>query len=89
MWRDCRDSTDIRLNNAYGRCLLKKCDFARGGKIFRKAVEKYLRSNPNPYDYEPYYDLGTFFEISREKKKKPMMPFTRPSGVATSGTRFL
>ena len=27
-----RDPTDIRLNNAYGRCLLKKCDFAGAEK---------------------------------------------------------
>ncbi len=50
-----RDPTDIRLNNVYGRCLLKKCDFAGAEKYFRKAVEKSIRSNPNPYDYEPYY----------------------------------
>ena len=53
-----RDPTDIRLNNVYGRCLLKKCDFAGAEKYFRKAVEKSIRSNPNPYDYEPYYNLG-------------------------------
>ena len=35
-----RDPTDIRLNNVYGRCLLKKCDFAGAEKYFRKAVEK-------------------------------------------------
>ena len=45
-----RDPTDIRLNNAYGRCLLKKCDFAGAEKYFRKAVEKSVRSNPNPYE---------------------------------------
>ena len=52
------DPTDIRLNNAYGRCLLKACDFAGAEGYFRKAVEKSIRSNPNPYDYEPYYNLG-------------------------------
>lgn len=53
-----RDPTDIRLNNAYGLCLLRKCDFAGAEEYFRRAVNKSIRSNPNPYDLEPYYNLG-------------------------------
>lgn len=53
-----RDATDIRLNNAYGLCLLRKCDFAGAQKYFKSAVDKSIRSNPNPYDLEPYYNLG-------------------------------
>ena len=53
-----RDATDIRLNNAYGLCLLRKCDFAGAQKYFKRAVDKSIRSNPNPYDLEPYYNLG-------------------------------
>ena len=63
-----RDPTDIRLNNAYGRCLLKKCDFTGAEKYFRKAVEKSIRSNQT-HDYEPYYNLGLSPEISRERKR--------------------
>ena len=63
-----RDPTDIRLNNAYGRCLLKKCDFAGAEKYFRKAVEKSIRSNPNPYDYEPYYNLGLSLKYQGKEK---------------------
>ena len=64
-----RDPTDIRLNNAYGRCLLKKCDFAGAEKYFRKAVEKSIRSNPNPYDYEPYYNLGLSLKYQGKEKE--------------------
>ena len=64
-----RDPTDIRLNNVYGRCLLKKCDFAGAEKFFRKAVEKAIRSNPNPYDYEPYYNLGLALKYQGKTKE--------------------
>ena len=64
-----RDPTDIRLNNAYGRCLLKKCDFAGAEKYFRKAVEKSIRSNPNPYDYDPYYNLGLSLKYQGKEKE--------------------
>ncbi|MGN1418435.1 MAG: DUF5107 domain-containing protein [Acutalibacteraceae bacterium] len=53
-----RDDTDIRLNNAYGLLLLKRGQFAESEPYFRKAIEKATRSNPNPYDSEPYYNLG-------------------------------
>lgn len=53
-----RDDTDIRLNNAYGLCLYRNCRFDEAEKYFRKAVAKSIRSNPNPYDEEPYFNLG-------------------------------
>lgn len=53
-----RDRTDIRLNNAYGKLILKRGLFKESEKYFRTAVEKSVRSNPNPYDSEPYYNLG-------------------------------
>lgn len=64
-----RDDTDIRLNNAYGRCLLGKCDFKGAEKHFRRAVEKAVRSNPNPYDLEPYYNLGLALKYQEETDK--------------------
>lgn len=64
-----RDPTDLRLNNAYGRCLLKRCDFAGAESYFRKAVEKSIRSNPNPYDYEPYYNLGLALKYQGKTKE--------------------
>ncbi len=53
-----RDPSDIRLNNAYGRLLLSRGKFAQAQKYFEAAVKKLTRSNPNPYDGEPYYNLG-------------------------------
>lgn len=53
-----RDPGDIRLNNAYGSLLLRRGQFARAEKHFRKALERCTWKNPNPYNSEPYYNLG-------------------------------
>lgn len=53
-----RDKTDIRLNNAYGRFLYNKGEFAKAEKHFKAAIKKSVWKNPNPYDCEPYYNLG-------------------------------
>ncbi len=53
-----RDSTDIRLNNAYGRYLYDRGEFKKAEKRFRAAIKKSVWKNPNPYDCEPYYNLG-------------------------------
>lgn len=53
-----RDPTDMRLNNAYGLLLLRRGEFAQSETYFRTAIKKATRSNPNPYDSEPYYNLG-------------------------------
>lgn len=53
-----RDPGDIRLNNAYGSLLLRRGQFARAEEHFRKALERCTWKNPNPYDSEPYYNLG-------------------------------
>lgn len=53
-----RDPTDARANNAMGLLLMRRGLFAEAEPYFRAAVAKYTRSNPNPYDSEPYYNLG-------------------------------
>lgn len=53
-----RDLGDIRINNAYGSLLLRRGLFIESEKYFRKAIERLLWKNPNPYDSEPYYNLG-------------------------------
>jgi len=53
-----RDSGDIRLNNGYGKLLYNRGMFAEAEKYFRKSVERSIWKNPNPYDSEPYYNLG-------------------------------
>ena len=53
-----RDPGDIRINNAYGQLLLRRADFAGAERYFRQAVKTSVRHNPQPYDGEPYFNLG-------------------------------
>ena len=53
-----RDPFDSRCNNAMGRLLYRRGEFAEAEPYFRKAIESLTRRNPNPYDGEPYYNLG-------------------------------
>ena len=53
-----RDSGDIRLNTAYGELLLRRGEFADAEKHFRAAVKRSTWKNPNPWNSEPYFDLG-------------------------------
>jgi tetratricopeptide (TPR) repeat protein len=61
-----RDATDIRLNNAYGRYLYNNGEFQKAEKHFKAAIKKSTWKNPNPYDCEPYYNLG----LALRKQKK-------------------
>ena len=53
-----RDPSDIRNNNAMGLWLFRKGKFADSIPYFRRAIETLTSRNPNPYDGEPYYNLG-------------------------------
>lgn len=53
-----REPGDIRCNNAMGLLLLRKGQFVEAEKYLRKAIETLTERNPNPYDGEPYYNLG-------------------------------
>lgn len=53
-----RDDTDARLNNAYGLLLFKRGEFGESIGYYQKAIDKLTCKNPNPYDTEPYYNLG-------------------------------
>ncbi len=53
-----RDPGDSRVNNAYGLLSLRRADFERAGQRFRRAVKTITLKNFNPYDGEPYYNLG-------------------------------
>jgi tetratricopeptide (TPR) repeat protein len=59
-WREAlrRDPLDARCNNALGLWHLRRGDFAAACGHFRGAIERLTRRNPNPYDGEPYYNLG-------------------------------
>ncbi|MBR1809256.1 MAG: DUF5107 domain-containing protein [Paludibacteraceae bacterium] len=53
-----RDSGDIRCNNAMGLLFLRKGKPEEAEKYLRRAVATMTERNPNPYDGEPYYNLG-------------------------------
>lgn len=53
-----RDPKDVRNNNAIGLWLLRRGQFAKAEPYFRKAIATLTQRNPNPYDGEPYYNLG-------------------------------
>ena len=53
-----RDPGDIRINTSYGLLLLRRGLFKESETYFRKAVERSIERNPNPYISEAYYDLG-------------------------------
>ena len=59
-WREAvrRDPEDSRANNALGLWHLRRGEFAFAEACFRRAIARLTLRNPNPYDGEPYYNLG-------------------------------
>lgn len=53
-----RDPGDLRINNAYGSLLMRRGRLEEAEVCLRKAVERATWKNPNPYNSEPYYNLG-------------------------------
>jgi len=53
-----RDPDDARCNNALGLMRLRNGDFKEAEQCFRQSVAKLTVKNPNPYDGEPFYNLG-------------------------------
>ena len=62
-----RDALDIRVNNAYGKLLLRRCDFTGAEELFRNALKRLTLLTPNPYTGEPFFNLGlSLFYQGRE-----------------------
>lgn len=59
-WREAlrRDPQESRANNALGRLHLRRGEFSQAERCFRAAVARLTALNPNPYDSEPYYNVG-------------------------------
>jgi tetratricopeptide (TPR) repeat protein len=53
-----RDPGDVRCNNAMGLLCLRRGQPEMAEPFFRKAIETLTARNPNPYDGEPFYNLG-------------------------------
>lgn len=64
-----RDASDIRLNNGYGKYLYNKGYFAESKQYFKQAITSSTWKNPNPYDCEPYYNLGLSQKVLGELKE--------------------
>ena len=53
-----REPGDVRCNNAMGLLWMRKGEFAKAEAHFRTAIKTLTQRNPNPYDGEPYFNLG-------------------------------
>lgn len=53
-----REAGDVRNNNAMGLWLLKRAKFPEAATYFQQAITTLTERNPNPYDGEPYFNLG-------------------------------
>jgi len=58
-----RSPEDLRCNNAMGLLLLRRGQFEKAEPYFRTAIRSLTRRNPNPYDGEPYYNLGWCLQL--------------------------
>jgi tetratricopeptide (TPR) repeat protein len=68
-WREAlrRDPGDLRCNNALGLWHFRRGEFDLAETCFRQAIARATRRNPNPYDGEPYYNLGlTLRSLNRD-----------------------
>jgi len=61
-----REPTDVRCNNAMGLLLLKKGLFEEAEKFFINAINTLTQRNPNPYDGEPFYNLGICLQFQHK-----------------------
>lgn len=61
-----RDPDDARCNNAMGLWLIRKGRFAAAEPYLRRAIRRLTLRNPNPYDGEPYYNLGLSLKYQRK-----------------------
>jgi tetratricopeptide (TPR) repeat protein len=59
-WQEAlrRDQADARSNNALGLWHLRRGEFKAAEQHFRAAIARLTERNPNPYDGEPFYNLG-------------------------------
>ena len=53
-----REPGDIRCNNAVGLLNMRRGKFEEAEQYFHTAIKTLTERNPNPYDGEPYYNLG-------------------------------
>ena len=64
-----RDPGDARNNNALGLWFLRRGQFPRAEAYFRTAISTLTCHNPNPYDGEPYYNLGWSLKLQNRPEE--------------------
>ena len=64
-----REPGDVRCNNAVGLLYLRRGQFAKAEPYFRQAIETLTDRNPNPYDGEPYYNLGCSLKMQGKNEE--------------------
>ncbi len=69
-WREAikRDPDDSRSNNALGLWHLRRGEFVEAQQHFSRSIARLTRLNPNPYDGEPYYNLGITLKLQGNNK---------------------
>ena len=58
-----REPGDMRNNNALGLWYLRRAQFEKAETYFRTAISTLTSRNPNPYEGEPYYNLGLVLKM--------------------------
>lgn len=61
-----REPGDVRCNNAMGLWYMRRGQFAKAAPFFRAAIATLTLRNPNPYEGEPYYNLGWSLKMQGE-----------------------
>lgn len=64
-----RDAGDVRSNNAMGLWLMRRAKFTEAEPYFRAAIKTLTQRNPNPYDGEPYFNLGLCLKYQDKNKE--------------------
>ncbi len=63
-----REPKDVRCNNAVGVLMMRRGQFEKAESYFRTAIATLIERNPNPYDGEPYYNLGLCLKIQNKNE---------------------
>jgi len=58
-----RNPSNVRNNNAMGLWFLRRGQFKKAEQHFRKSLETLNERNPNPYNGEPFYNLGVSLKM--------------------------
>lgn len=70
-----RDPRDSRCNNALGLWNLRRGEFEKAEKHFRRAIERLTKRNPNPIDSEAFYNLGLCLQFQGSKSEESFSAF--------------